>query len=693
MLKHLRMRRKLIVMFIITGLIPLMFIGFFSYNKSAKELEKEISKGKEIYLELTIEQLTKYFSDRESNGKAIAVNENINYVLKLFQENDIAKQQWKDEYNSLEKYFHLVLKEYGFTDMFVTTSKGEIIYVAKNKEKLEGLSIYRRPYFQAALEGKQQWSDLLYFDITGENVMILSTPVYNDAQNNEIIGTVNIIINQDILNEIVHKGIGKLGDSADAYLINEEGLLLTDTKLGDFTNDSALNVRIETKAIELIVDEIINNNIGYAVQSQYKNYIGSEVLGNLGVLKVGDTTAGLVIEVGKKDAFKGLYSIRRLILISLGTMVIFGIVMATYFANIIVGPLQETSLMLKDIAEGEGDLTKRIKVTTKDEIGELALNFNLFVEKIQRLVININHNASTLKEGTEGLYNTTTGLIEKTNRVNIHAQDIATNMEENSATIEEVSASEEQIFSVITQLASKAEIGSRQSNEIEERAIKLKQDTEESIKTGKALFKQNQRSMKQSIEEGKVVGEIIKMSTVISQIASQTNLLALNAAIEAARAGEQGKGFAVVAEEVRKLAEQSELTVGQIKTTLEKVDGAFLKLSTSANNMLEFYDKKVMQDYEAMLAVGEQYYADAQIISEIVDEFASTSQQITASVEEVNNALESVSASIDHVSGESQEIAADVSETTEGFNRISKIAETQARLATDLNKLVNTFKV
>lgn len=375
-------------------------------------------------------------------------------------------------------------------------------------------------------------------------------------------------------------------------------------------------------------------------------------------------------------------------------LVVLGFLLAIAFgaiiSQVITRPLKQGVAFAE--AVGAGDLSQKIDLDTKDELGALAQALNSAVQNVRKLINEVMDNAGSLSASSQQLSATVEEISAQTQNINARAQEIAAGTEETSASTEEMSASGQEIVKAIGQLARKAEEGSLTAKEIESRAGEMKKGAEESREIARSLYGEKQVSILKAIEEGKVVAEIGKMAGVISEIASQTNLLALNAAIEAARAGEQGRGFAVVAEEVRKLAEQSAATVSSIQTVIRQVQEAFRNLSEHAGELLKFIDEKVTPDYEVLVQTGIQYQQDAGLVAGLVSDFAAATQQMMASIEQVNRAIEAVAASAEQAASGSQEISLSVTETAKAIEEVARVAQEQAGLAQRLNAMVQQFR-
>ncbi|MDY6967718.1 MAG: methyl-accepting chemotaxis protein [Spirochaetota bacterium] len=225
-----------------------------------------------------------------------------------------------------------------------------------------------------------------------------------------------------------------------------------------------------------------------------------------------------------------------------------GIVISFIIVRSIINPIKSVTERLQDISEGEGDLTKRLDVTSDDEIGELSVNFNKFLTKIKDVIKDVKERTDSLTNASDQINDTAQNLSESASAQAANVEEIASSMEEMNATI------------------SQNTTNSRSTDELAQTSSKQAEEGGNAVKDTVIAMK-----------------EITEKITLVEDIASQTNLLALNAAIEAARAGEHGKGFAVVATEVRKLAEKSKSAAKDISNLANES----MAIAENAGHLLE----------------------------------------------------------------------------------------------------------
>lgn len=367
------------------------------------------------------------------------------------------------------------------------------------------------------------------------------------------------------------------------------------------------------------------------------------------------------------------------------------LITAYFISRGIANSIRELLNTSKKMADG--DLTQRIVVKSKDEIGIVGEAFNTAIENTNQLLKEVITNIDRLQEHSQTLSASVQEISAQTQSISSNTQEIVAGLEENSASTEQVTASSQAIFDSTKQLVQKAETGAVNAKEIKQRALKLKENALHSAENAKNLFEEKQNRIRQAIEDGKVVSEIENMAEIIADIAGQTNLLALNAAIESARAGEQGRGFAVVAEEVRKLAEQSAETVKSIQTTVQAVRDAFTNLTEYSSDVLKFISEDVTRDYESLVKTSLDYQKDADFVDSLVEDFSSSSDEIAVSIEQVLKAMETVSASTEQGATGSQQISSTVSQVADAVGEIAKTAQKQSELALELDGMVKKFKV
>ncbi|MGB9687346.1 methyl-accepting chemotaxis protein [Thermogutta sp.] len=297
--------------------------------------------------------------------------------------------------------------------------------------------------------------------------------------------------------------------------------------------------------------------------------------------------------------------------------------------------ISTTTELLRDIAEGEGDLTRRLPADMRDEFGELATWFNRFIDRLEALVANVVESGHQFAEGSQ--------------IVATRSQDIAAGAQHQVEAIESVTRSVETLSQLIQEIQQKAVEAAAQARA-----------TDQLAHTGAQSVEKSMESMELIRASANQISEIIG---VISDIASQTNLLALNAAIEAARAGEHGMGFAVVADEVRKLAERCNRAASQITTLIKEsteriVEGA--QLSEQVGGALQ----KIVAAVEST--------------SQMISEIAAVTQQQTAIAQQVVQAIGSV--------------AAITQEASAGTSELASCSEELGAQATALRSLVGRFK-
>ncbi len=320
--------------------------------------------------------------------------------------------------------------------------------------------------------------------------------------------------------------------------------------------------------------------------------------------------------------------------------------------------------MVKDLAEGEGDLTKRLGIVTHDELGELAKWFNTFLDKIHGIISNVAGTAEQVASASEELSSSATLQAQGADHQRDQAAQVATAMQEMSSTVQQVSESCSQAADASRRAAETARAGGA----VVEKALTQMRAIAESV-AGTA---------KEISELGRRTDQIGRIAGVIDDIADQTNLLALNAAIEAARAGEQGRGFAVVADEVRKLAERTTTATKEISQMISVIQDG----TKAAVKAMDIGSQQVEEGVASTARAGESL----QQIIHMSEEVGSMITHIATAATEQSGATSDVNQSMD-------QIAHLVNESAVAAQQSAKACQDLSELALALQSMVGSFRL
>ncbi len=378
-----------------------------------------------------------------------------------------------------------------------------------------------------------------------------------------------------------------------------------------------------------------------------------------------------VVETAKKKVSMAVLAVTAMLALIM-------ICLAWFIVRGIIRPLHKMIHMVKDIAEGDGDLTKRLVVERNDEIGEVSGYVNQFIENIQGIVKRITANSNMIAASSGQLSSIAEELSSGAEDTSQRASIVATASEEMSANLNNVAAAMEQSSTNTNMVASAAEEMTSTIKDIAENAARARNISSKAVDQAKLASER--------MEDLGVAAKKIGMVTeAITEISEQTNLLALNATIEAARAGEAGKGFAVVANEIKDLARQTAQATLNIKNQIVDVQRTTEASVSEINQISEVISG--VNDTVATIAaaVEEQNVATREIANNIA--------QASQGIQEVNENVSQSSAVAGNITEDISKVNLAATGISESSRKVQSSAEDLQRMAAELNAIVGNFKV
>jgi len=456
--------------------------------------------------------------------------------------------------------------------------------------------------------------------------------------------------------------------------------------------------------------------LGKNYLTEYKPIIDDKSKDVIGILFLGNEMTAINNVIAGNVA-KQMKTIAIIAVIILFTSAVVNILS---YKLILLKPINSATAMLKEISEGEGDLTKRLTLSGRDEISDMAQYFNKTFEKIKHMVLVIKKEARNLDNIGNDLASNMTETAAAVNQITANIQNIKGRVINQSASVTQTHATMEQVVSNINNLNDSVEKQSNNvsqaSSAIEEMVANVHSVTDTLVKnTGNVntlleaseVGRNGLQEVATDIQEiAKESAGLLEINAVMENIASQTNLLSMNAAIEAAHAGEMGKGFAVVAGEIRKLAESSSTQSKTISNVLKKIKSSIDKITKSTDNVLNRFEaidsnvKTVSQQEEnvrnAMEEQGEgskQVLQSTSSLNELTQQVKRGSNEMLDETREVIKESSNLEKITQEITGGMNEMAIGADEINEAVNHVNEISNKNREGISTLMREVARFKV
>ncbi|MGP1595324.1 MAG: methyl-accepting chemotaxis protein [Treponema sp.] len=552
------------------------------------------------------------------------------------------------------------------------------------------LDVSDRDFFMSAAKGKNFVTEPLVSRLDGAFIIVFAVPIYDDSRT--IIGVLLATVEAAALSHDIDDIV--VGESGYCYIL---GLTGTTIAAKDFARVKAMdNIEKMASVDSSLASLAAFENMAVKTDKScigFYTYKGIDKIASYSTMKTTDWT--IVINAPKEE-FMGTINTLRLSMVGIGIVILLIALATVYFvARAVVRPIKTAVSALRNIAQGEGDLTVRLPVTGNDEITDMAEYFNETIIKIGKSIKTVGINAKNMEEIGSELASNMTETASAINEISANIDGVkqqtltqASSVTETAATIEEIVRTIKQLNnSIETQAASVAQ----SSSSVEEMVANIASisqtldKTDTVIKTlttatgdGKATLVTSNAVTQKIAEES---GSLMEASSVIQHIASQTNLLAMNAAIEAAHAGESGKGFAVVADEIRKLAEESSAQGKTITATLKTLSGEIGTLSGAA--------KTVEEKFNAIFTLAEQVKEMSSRLTEAMREQENGSKEVLIAIKSINTVTTEVRAGSDEMLRGGEGVAAEM-QKLDNLTRI--ITESMNEMASGVVQINNAVQ-
>ncbi|KEO80230.1 methyl-accepting chemotaxis protein [Paenibacillus polymyxa] len=656
------MRTRLIISFLAVLLIPSVLIGYFSYQGATTQLSQQM--GGSVYTNL-------YLIRSNVNQYVAPIMKDLDVLTTEINSDSIGTNQ-----EALQKKLDVIVKAHPELDAaLLGNEKGQYIRSPKKQE-----SDYdpreRKWYKNAMLEKGKVFVGVPVASVTTGNLVVNISGTLEDGE-----GAVALALNLDKMSESLQSV--KIGERGGLIIVDSEHKVVSGT--GTAFNKTGKKAADAIEGLPEVATTVENNTPSMS-QIQFMN---RDMLAF--TLKDPLTGWSIVALSDLEDYSDAAQPILKQSLIVIVISILAAAIIIVLMVRSFLIPLRKLQAGTRIVRDG--NLTERVNLSSKDEFGELAQNFDQMTHSLHTMVSEVNQTSSRLASSSLIIKEST----EQTTESVQHVAETVMESAENAATSAEAS---EQTANAVEEMAKGVSTIAESASSIVDSAGQTEHDVAQGSQMISSVRTQMDRILEAVSQTASLMDELSQLSddakqmnTAIAAIAKQTNLLSLNASIEASRAGEAGRGFAVVAIEVRKLSEQSKESADSISQIITQMLDLIQRSTATMNGNVRNQvgeGMRISQDAEGAFTNIER--STSHIVEQI--------QSVSAAAEQISASTEEVSATVTHLASLSRN-SADSSQTTSAaaqeqmaaMEEIASSSQELSNMAQDLQQLVKRFKI
>lgn len=662
----MKIRSKILMVTTAICVTSILIISLINYFVSTKKYEEEVNQNFINEAHMISQEMDQWVTSQQ---------EYIEGVLSMIIYNNNHEKDYME--NLLTK-----ITDDNPGNLYYISYSNKTTYFPKSVGTID-IDPTTRPWYIGAMAKEDFFFTEPYIDvITGDMVITLAKQFQTKTGMKGVFAT-DISINYLI--DLI--STADYGEGSYAFLVDSNNNILTHINDEFKPSDDGSFKKLDG-IFDGELDRIIGKTGMKIRERGITDYDGVDRFFFYGISDKSNWTVGVGIEESSI-----MDTVNRVIWLTIVTVIIVVIVstiLVVLMANSITKPITDSVKIAEDIANLNLSLEIEEKdLKRKDEMGQMYNSFKLIVDKLRVFMgdmdssIRINHEIHG--ETAEKIHY----LLGQAEDTSATTEELSAGMEETSATTISVNESASEIERAISDFAEKVEEGANTSSEISVKADKLSNQFIKAKDKSMGIYTTAREEIEKAIVASREVEKINVLSNAILAISEQTSLLSLNAAIEAARAGESGRGFAVVADEIRKLAENSNSTVGEIQEVTEIITKSVEELTSRISQVMDFLENDVTKDYEMMVDAVSQYKEDGSSIYNIISDLSATSEELSATVNTIAESMKDISVTVEESTVATTNIAEKNMNIVEAINEINLIIEKNNDISQRLEEIVS----